>query len=52
MTVFLKFNSPPEHSQDYHVQAEVFKERWEILKQKPLPWRVQLEALRLILLEA
>lgn len=51
MTVFLKFNSLPEHSQDYHIQAEVFKERWEVLKQKPLPWFVQLEALRLILLE-
>lgn len=51
MTVFLKFNSTPEHSQDYHIQAEVFKERWEVLKQKPLPWLVKLEALRLILLE-
>jgi molybdate ABC transporter permease protein len=52
MTVFLKFNSVPNHSQDYHIQAEVFKEKWEVLKQKPLPWFVQLEALRLILLEA
>lgn len=51
MTVFLKFNTPPSHPQDYHVQAEVFKEKWETLKQKPLPWCVQLEALRLILLE-
>jgi molybdate transport system permease protein len=52
MTVFLKFNAPPEHSQDYHVQAEVFKEKWEVLKQRPLPWLVQLEPLRLMLLEA
>jgi molybdate transport system permease protein len=52
MTVFLKFNTQPVHPQDYHVQAEVFKERWEILKQKPLPWYVYLEPLRLILLTA
>jgi molybdate transport system permease protein len=50
MTVFLKFNTQPAHPQDYHVQAEVFKEKWQTLKQKPLPWFVQLEPLRLILL--
>ncbi|KAM3095641.1 molybdate ABC transporter permease subunit [Phormidesmis sp. 146-12] len=52
MTVFLKFNPEPTHLQDYHIQAEVFKEKWEILKQKPLPWLVQLDPLRLILLKA
>lgn len=52
MTVFLKFNTQPANPQDYHVQAEVFKEKWETLKQKPLPWLIQLEPLRLILLEA
>lgn len=52
MTVFLKFNDQPTHPQDYHLQAEVFKEKWEVLKQKPLPWSVHLNALRLILLEA
>jgi molybdate ABC transporter permease protein len=52
MTVFLKFNTQPVHPQDYHVQAEVFKERWEILKQKPFPWYVYLEPLRLMLLTA
>ena len=51
MTVFLKFNTQPVHPQDYHVQAEVLKEKWELLKQKPLPWLVQLEPLRLMLLE-
>lgn len=52
MTVFLKFNHPPEHEQDYHVQAEVFKERWESLKQQPLPWAVYIDPMRLIVLEA
>lgn len=52
MTVFLKFTTQPAHAQDYHVQAEVFKEKWETLKQNPLPWHIQLDALRLILLTA
>jgi len=51
MTLLLKFNAPPSHQQDYHVQAEVFKERWEALKHKPLPWLIQLDPLRLLLLE-
>jgi len=51
MTVFLKFNTQPTHLQDYHLQAEVFKEKWEAFKQKPLPWRIQLDPLRLLLLE-
>lgn len=52
MTLFLKFNAPPTHLQDYDVQAEVFKEKWNTLKQRPQPIFVQLEALKLILLEA
>lgn len=52
MTLFLKFNIPTAHGRDYHLQAEVFKEKWDILKQKPQPWLVQLNPLRLILLEA
>lgn len=52
MTVFLKFHTQPAHAQDYHVQAEVFKEKWDTLKQISLPWCVQLDSLRLILLQA
>ncbi|MDX2231358.1 MAG: molybdate ABC transporter permease subunit [Leptolyngbyaceae cyanobacterium bins.349] len=52
MTLFLKFNAPPTHAQDYHVQAEVFKEKWEELKPQTSPWWVQLDPLKLMLLEA
>ncbi len=52
MTVFLKFNTPPADAQDYHIQAEVFKEKWDTLKQNPQPWLLYLDPLRLILLEA
>ncbi|MCU0548506.1 MAG: molybdate ABC transporter permease subunit [Leptolyngbya sp. Prado105] len=52
MTVFLKFTPDSTHPQDYHIQAEIFKEKWEVLKQRSFPWLIQIEALRLILLEA
>ncbi len=50
MTLFLKFNSAPQDLQDYHVQAEVFKERWQAIKDHPFPWSVRLDPLRLILM--
>jgi molybdate ABC transporter permease protein len=52
MTVFLKFNSAPTQIQDYHLQAEVFKETWLTLKDYPHPWYVKLAPLRLILMKA
>ncbi|WP_346291388.1 molybdate ABC transporter permease subunit [Sphaerothrix gracilis] len=52
MTLYLKFISPPTHADDYHVQAEVFKEKWGRLKQLPLPWSVQLNPARLMLLNS
>lgn len=51
MTLYLRLNSPPEDSQLYHLQAEVFKEKWTELKNLPQPWSIRLDALRLILLE-
>ncbi|MEO8891376.1 MAG: molybdate ABC transporter permease subunit [Coleofasciculaceae cyanobacterium] len=50
MTLYLKLNSAPANSQDYHLQAEIFKEKWEIIKERPLPWYVTLDPKRLILL--
>ncbi|OUC14046.1 MAG: molybdenum ABC transporter permease subunit [Alkalinema sp. CACIAM 70d] len=51
MTLYLKLHQPPTHAGDYHLQAEVFKERWEQLKDQPLPWQVHLNPLRLNVLE-
>ncbi len=51
MTLYLKLNSAPTNSQDYHLQAEVFKEKWEIIKEQPLPLYITLEPRRLILLQ-
>ncbi|MEL6552073.1 MAG: molybdate ABC transporter permease subunit [Cyanobacteria bacterium J06621_11] len=50
MTLYLKIHSPPSHKHDYHLQVEVFKEKWSLIKARPLPWTVFLDPLRLILL--
>ena len=52
VTLYLKLHSPPHDSQDYHLQAEVFKEKWKVMKDNPFPWYVHLEPIRLILMEA
>jgi molybdate ABC transporter permease protein len=52
MTVFLKFSSAPTQIQDYHLQAEVFKETWMTVKNYPQPWYIKLDPLRLILMKA
>jgi molybdate transport system permease protein len=51
MTLYLKLNSSPTSPQDYHLQAEVFKEKWAVLKDQPFAWHVHLDPLRLILME-
>ena len=50
MTLFLKFNAVPLGAQDYHVQAEVFKEKWNAFKGQPFPWYVRLDPARLMLM--
>ncbi|XHX78683.1 MAG: molybdate ABC transporter permease subunit [Stenomitos frigidus ULC029] len=50
MTLFLKFNAPSANPQDYHVQAEVLKEKWHTIKDQPFPWFVRLDADRLMLM--
>jgi molybdate transport system permease protein len=51
VTLYLKLNSPPRHLKDYHLQVELFKENWGILKNSPNPWRIRLESDRLFLLK-
>jgi molybdate ABC transporter permease protein len=50
MTLYLKLHAPSESPNDYHLQAEVFKEKWAVLKNQPLPWKIQLEPIKTILL--
>ncbi len=51
MTLYLKLHQPATSPKDYQLQAEVFKEKWEKLKDRPFPWYVSLDPMRLILLE-
>lgn len=50
MTLYLKLNQPANHPEDYHLQAEVFKDKWQTLKDRPFPWKIQLNPLRIVLL--
>lgn len=50
ITLFLKFNSAPTSLQDYHVQAEIFKQTWPTIKDQPFPWYVRLDPFSLILM--
>jgi molybdate transport system permease protein len=50
MTLFLKFNEAPIDAHDYHVQAEIFKEKWHSLKDRSLPWYARLDATCLMLM--
>lgn len=50
MTLFLKLHSSSTGNQDYHLIAEVFKEKWTTLKDQPFPWYVHLDSMRLILM--
>ncbi len=52
MTVYLKLHKPPTQLNDYHLQAEVFKEKWAVLKDRPFPWLVYLDPMRLFLMES
>jgi molybdate ABC transporter permease protein len=50
VTVYLRLHAPSRNSDDYHLQAEIFKDNWAKLKSRPLPWRLQLEPERLFLM--
>ena len=52
VTLFLKLHTPPDQSGYYHLQAEMFKEKWLTLKSIPMPWIVSLHPSRLILMAA
>ncbi|MEM9567206.1 MAG: molybdate ABC transporter permease subunit [Cyanobacteria bacterium P01_E01_bin.34] len=49
-TLSLKLNSPPAHSEDYQLQAEVFRDKGELLIGMPLPWTLALDPRRLMML--
>ncbi|NET58102.1 MAG: molybdate ABC transporter permease subunit [Symploca sp. SIO2E6] len=50
MTLYLKLHNSTNREQEYHLQAEVYKEKWANLKNRPFPWYVRLDPLRLMLM--
>jgi ABC-type sulfate/molybdate transport systems ATPase subunit len=50
ITLFLRLQQPADDSDEPHMQAEVFKEKWERFRDKPFPWHVRLAPDSLILL--
>jgi molybdate ABC transporter permease protein len=50
LTVYLKLHAPPTGIQDYHLQAEVCKEKWQLQTEIPFPWAVSLPSDRLMFL--
>ncbi|MDP5018399.1 MAG: molybdate ABC transporter permease subunit [Dolichospermum sp.] len=51
MTVFLKLHSGGNHPHDYHLQGEIYKEKWVNIQDQPFPWYVHLDPLQLILMQ-
>jgi molybdate transport system permease protein len=49
-TLFLRLHQPVGNSSEYHLQAEVFKEKWERFRDRPFPWHVRLSQDSLFLL--
>lgn len=41
-TLFLRLHQAPGDSSVHHLQAEVFKEKWQRFRDRPFPWHVRL----------
>ncbi|MEM7553652.1 MAG: molybdate ABC transporter permease subunit [Cyanobacteria bacterium P01_A01_bin.84] len=52
VTVYLKLNHPGKELEDYDLQVEIYKEKWVSIKDRPFPWYVHLDPLRLMLMES
>ena len=51
VTLYLKLNQPSNHDRDFHIQAELYKDKWLEIKEQALPWTVTLSPHRLLLLK-
>lgn len=49
ITLYLRLHEQSGNTAGYHLQAEVFKEKWERFRRQPLPWHVRLSAESLVL---
>lgn len=50
ITLYLHLHRPPGTGGEAHLQAEVFKEKWQLFRERPFPWHVRLSPGSLFLL--
>ncbi|MEO0536095.1 MAG: molybdate ABC transporter permease subunit [Cyanobacteria bacterium P01_A01_bin.123] len=50
VTLYIKLHSEPKSPHDYHLHAEVYREKWELLRSRPFPWNVRLDPVHLIMM--
>lgn len=50
-TLFLKLYQVPDDNKRYDLQAEVYKEKWAEMKNRPFPWYVTLDPLKIIMIK-
>jgi molybdate transport system permease protein len=50
VSLYIKLHSPSTHPNDYHLQAEVYREKWETLRKQPQPWNIYLDPVHLIMM--
>lgn len=50
VTLYIKLNTRPNGTQDHHLQVELYREKWEILKDCPEPFNIALIPERVLLL--
>lgn len=48
VSLYIKLHSPPNSPHDYHLQAEVYRERWDLLQTREQPWHVRLNPVHLM----
>jgi len=46
--VYLKFNEPRVGEKNYHLLWDISKEEWNLLKGKPLPWKIRINPEKII----
>ncbi|MDB9527249.1 molybdate ABC transporter permease subunit [Oscillatoria sp. CS-180] len=51
VTLYIKLHSEPTSPQDYHLQAEIHREKWASLQKLPFPWPIWLDPNSLITLK-
>lgn len=50
VTLYITLHQPPNSEQDYHLQADIYREVWYEIQQQPLPWRVYLDPDHIIMM--